>query len=85
MVAVDGGADALIEAAATSPMPSSATWTRCPTRRCAAARNSSCTPTPTAARPGWPGSVISAWMAVTLPAPGTSEDVALLVADARGR
>ena len=51
MVAVDGGADAMIEAA-ISPTPSSVIWTRCPMRRCAAARNSWCTPTRMAARPG---------------------------------
>ena len=51
---------------------------------CAAARRSSCTPTATAARRAWNGCSSLGIDAVVFPATGTSEDVAMLLADDKG-
>ncbi len=69
---------------ASSPTSSSATSTRSPTTRCAAAPSSSCTPTPTAAPRASSGSRRSGSTPVVFPAAGTSEDVAMLLADDKG-
>ena len=63
---------------------SSATWTRCPTRPCAAAPRSSSTPTATATRPGLERVRRLGVEPVVFPATGTSEDVAMLLADDKG-
>ena len=68
----------------TSPTPSSVTWTRYQTRRCAAAPNSCVHAYPDGRAPGLARVRELGLDAVTMPAPGTSEDVALLVADAKG-
>ena len=83
LVAVDGGADALLEEG-LQPDMLSATWTRRRPRRCAAAPSSSCTPTRMAVPP-----VVTAWRKLGLrfklvPAPGTSQDLALLIAAEKG-
>ena len=69
---------------ATRPTSSSATWTRSPTRRCAAAPRWSCTPPPTGDAPGLQRVQDLGVHAVLFPAAGTSEDVAMLLADEAG-
>ena len=83
LIGVDGGADALMEAG-YRPTSSSATWTRSPSARSAAAPSWSCTPTATAGRPVSSGSSSSASGRSLFPATGTSEDVAMLLADDKG-
>ena len=57
---------------------------RCPTPRWPPAPRWSCTPTPTAARPGLARVQDLGIDAVSFPTSGTSEDVAMLLADEKG-
>ena len=84
IVAVDGGAEALLEAGLTPGHDRRATWTRPARRRCAAARSWSCTPIPTAARPGATRLEELGLPFKLVPAPGTSQDVAMLIAAEKG-
>ena len=69
---------------ARSPTSSSATSTRCRRARCAAAPSSSCTATPTAGPRAPSGSTTSACPTRVFSAPGTSEDIAMLLAYEEG-
>ena len=84
LIGVDGGADALLEAGLQAAHDRRRHGRGVRRRARHAAPRSSCTPTRTAARPAWPACRTSASTAVTFPTSGTSEDVAMLLADESG-
>ena len=82
IVAVDGGADALLEEG-LKPDMIVGDMDSAGEPRCAAAPSWSCTATPTGgARPRAPGALGLPFKLV--PAPGTSQDVAMLIAAEKG-